>query len=201
MAPAIAYAVQVNPYSVEKERSPKYRVSRYGVRAASAVASRHSGSTSNVAMRGSSLSAYLVGLFRQRMDTARINPAIIEIEQRAHGNGEVYRLVIPSQRAQGKHVVGGNSRRIVVHLVYKSKQRFVLIIERGSFEILQHSPDQFFTFQQFRRNCGVGLQSKRTVVAVRRIGGDQFADSRTKWGLSAHNLLRESRQLVGSFRQ
>ena len=30
--------------------------------------------------------------------------------------------------------------------------------------------------QQFRRNCGVGLQSKRTIVAVRGVRGDQLAD-------------------------
>src|ERR1035441_3509853 len=86
-------------------------------------------------MCGSSLSAYFVGLFRQRMDTARINPAIVKIEQRAHCNGEVDRLVVPSQRAQRKHIVGGNSRRLVVYLVHKSKQRFVLFIQRRSLEI------------------------------------------------------------------
>ena len=117
-------------------------------------------------MCGSSLSAYLVGLFGQRMDTAGIDPAIVKIEQRAHGDGEIDRLVIPSQCAQRNHVVGGNSRRIVVHFVHKSKQRFVLFIERGSFQIPQRSPDQLFTLQQFRRNCGVGFQSKRTIVAV-----------------------------------
>jgi hypothetical protein len=53
----------------------------------------------------------------------------------------------------------------------------VLFVERRSFEIAQHAPNQLLISQQFRRNCGVGLQSKRTIVAVRSAGRDEFPNA------------------------
>jgi hypothetical protein len=108
-------------------------------------------------MYGGSLSANPMSFVRERMDAAGIDPAIVKIEQSAHSDGEVYGLVVPTQGAQGNHVVRGNSRGIVIHLVDKAKQCFVLLIERGGFEVFEDSPDQFLVFQQFRRNCGVRL--------------------------------------------
>jgi hypothetical protein len=79
------------------------------------------GLTAGVAMDGSSLSSLIVGFFRERMNAARVDPAIVKIEQRADGDGEIDRLVIPSQCAERLHIFGGDSRRIMVYFIDKSK--------------------------------------------------------------------------------
>jgi hypothetical protein len=76
----------------------------------------------------------------------------------------------------------------------------VFFVEQGSFQIVQYTPDEFFALQQFSRNCGVRLQSERTVIFVRGVGRDQFTDARAEWGRPAEYLLREARQMIGRFR-
>jgi len=137
----------------------------------------------------------------KRVHAAGIDPAVVEIEERADRNSEVDRLVGPSQVAERNHVGGGNARRIVIHLVDEAEERLVLFVERRSFEIVQNAPDQVLISQQFRRNCGVRLQSKWTIVAVGSARGDQFAHARAEWRRSTENLLGKARQVVGGFRQ
>lgn len=82
---------------------------------------------------------------RQRMDAARIDPTVIEIEQRANRDGEVKSFVIPSRCPRGFEIGRLNARRIVVHCVYKTEENFMLLIQRGGFQIAQNAPDQLFT--------------------------------------------------------
>jgi hypothetical protein len=42
----------------------------------------------------------------------------------------------------------------------------VLLVQSGGLQIPQDAPDQVLAAQQFRRDRGVRLQSKRAIVAV-----------------------------------
>jgi hypothetical protein len=53
----------------------------------------------------------------------------------------------------------------VVHHIYESKERFVPVVERRRFEIGQDAFNERGVPKQFRRNCGVGPQSKGTQVS------------------------------------
>lgn len=119
-----------------------------------------------------------MGFFGQGMNPARVNPAVIEIEQRAYRDGEVDRLVVPAGVVKRNHIVSGDTRRIMIHLRDKAEQRFVFLVERRRFQIVNHSLHQLLALQQFRRNCGVRLQSKRAVVLVGNIRRDQFTNPR-----------------------
>ena len=116
--------------------------------------------------------ALAVSLFRQCVNSACINPAIVKIKKGAGGNGEVNRFIIPTGGAKRMHIFRRDPRRIFVYFANKTKERLVLVVQAGSFQIVQHAPNQFpvtgtFFNKQFRRDRGVGLQSKWALVPVR----------------------------------
>ena len=135
------------------------------------------------------------------MDTSGINPPIVKVEQRADGDREIQCVIGPARRAHGLEIDVGDRRRVVIHLVNESKQRLVTVVERRRFDVLQNAVDERRITQQFRRNCGVGLQSKRAMIALRGVGGDQFADSWTDRSRATKDLLGKPRQMFGRSRQ
>lgn len=76
------------------------------------------------------------------MHTARIDPSIVEIEERTHRYGEVDGFVIPSLRSQEPGILGRNSGRVMIDLVDKSEQRLVFLIQPGAIQIAKDTPDQ-----------------------------------------------------------
>jgi len=106
------------------------------------------------------------------MNPAGIDPSVIEIEQGANCDGEVNGFVVPSGFIQGRHVFRRDSVGVMVYLVDKAKQPLVFLVKGGRFGVVQHFLHQVLAPQQFRRNCGVRLQSKRTAIAIRGVGCD-----------------------------
>jgi hypothetical protein len=100
------------------------------------------------------------------MDACCVNPAIEEIEHRADRYREIERFVGPARCAHEVEIVVRDCRRLMIHLVNESKQRLVRFIECRRLEIGQDGVDQCRVAKKFRRNCGVGLQSKWAVVAL-----------------------------------
>jgi hypothetical protein len=123
-------------------------------------------------MHGGTFAAAPVLFIGKRVDARRIDPAVVEIEQSADRDGVVDDLVIPTHSIKGLHVGGRDGRRLAIDLVDESKQRFLFFTQARSFEIAQDARNQVLIAQQFRRNCGVGLESKRTIVAVGGVGGN-----------------------------
>src|ERR1017187_5403881 len=78
-------------------------------------------SASRVSLRGDALPAFAVSLAGHGVHSAGIDPAIVEIEQRAHRNGKVNRFVGPSRGVCRLHVFRRNTRRIVVYLIHKTE--------------------------------------------------------------------------------
>ena len=107
-----------------------------------------------------------MGFFRERVHSAGVDPAVVEIEQGTRCDGEVDGFIVPANGVERLYVFRRDSRRIVVDFVHETKQGFVFFIEARGFEVSEHTPYKFFAAQQFRRNCGVGFQSKRTIVSV-----------------------------------
>ena len=105
-------------------------------------------------------------LVGQCVHAAGVDPSVVKVKQCACGDSEIDRFVIPTRIVQQCHILRPDAGRVIIHLVNKSEQGLVFFIQRGSFEIAKRTPDQFLASQQFRRNCGVRLQSKRTIVLV-----------------------------------
>lgn len=135
------------------------------------------------------------------MDAGRINPPVVEVEQRAHRDREIQRFVRPTGGADDIEISIGDRRRRMVHFVDESKQRLVPFVEARRLDVGQDRFDEGRVTEQLRRNCGVGFQSKGAVVALRRVCRNQFTESRTQRRGPAENLLREASQMIGRCRQ
>jgi hypothetical protein len=146
------------------------------------------------------LSTLPVRFLGQGVHPAGVDPTIVEIEERTHRDGEVDRFVIPTCGPKRLQIFGRDIRGVVIHLADETEQRLVFLIDRRVLQIAEDAPDEILATQKFRRNCGVGLYSKRTVVPVRRVSGDQLANARADRSGPAQNLLREAGEMLRGFR-
>jgi len=114
-----------------------------------------------------------VSLVGERRDSARVDPAIIEIEQRADRDRVVDGVVCPAGRVEGLHILGGDFGRAAIYLGHEAEERLLLFGERGRLEIVDDGVDQRlggvrvereFRCEQDRRDRGVRLQSERAVI-------------------------------------
>jgi hypothetical protein len=86
--------------------------------------------TPHVAVDGGALRGSTVRFVGHLVHARRVNPAIVEIEQRADRDGEVERVIRPAGGAGDVEIAFGDRRRLVIHLVDESEQRLVLFVER-----------------------------------------------------------------------
>jgi hypothetical protein len=95
----------------------------------------------DITVHGAALASLAVRFIGQRVNTAGVDPAIVEVEQRADSEGKVNRFVGPSYGVERLHIVGCDLGRIVVHLVDKPEQHFFLFLQSGVFQIAEYAPD------------------------------------------------------------
>lgn len=100
--------------------------------------------TAGIAVEGRTLSSHAVGLVGESVHSAGVDPAVVEVEQRAHRDGEIDGIVVPSGGVERLHIFGIDTRRIVIDFVDETEQGFVFFIELGVLQIPQHTPHQFF---------------------------------------------------------
>jgi hypothetical protein len=74
-------------------------------------------------------------------------------------------------------------------------------VEGGRFHVREHAADQRFISKKFRRNCGVRLQSKRTMVSLRCIRGNKLSQTGTERRRTSQDLLREPSEVRRRRRQ
>jgi hypothetical protein len=115
---------------------------------------------------GGPFASLAVGRIGEGMHAGGVDPAVIEVEEGADGDGEIDGFIVPPRGVEGLHVFGGDARRILIDLGDEAEEGFVLVVERGRFEVAQDALDELFAAEQFRRNCGVRLDSKRAFVGI-----------------------------------
>lgn len=111
------------------------------------------------------------------MDATRIDPTIVEIEERADRDGIVDGFVAETGPMKSLDIGRLDGHGVAVHLVDETKQRLFGRGKQRCFEICENACNQLRTAQQFRRDRSVRFRSKRTSVQVRRVRRDQFADA------------------------
>ena len=147
-----------------------------------------------------SLAARAMCFFAERVDAAGVDPAVIEVEQRADGDGVIDCRVGPAGFMQRRDIGRTDVDRIAVDFVHKSEESLLGLRERRGFQVFDYRLDQRLVSQQFRRNCGVGLQSKGAIVARRCEGGNEFAQAGTDRSRFAHDRLREALKMLRRMR-
>jgi hypothetical protein len=141
-----------------------------------------------------------MGFLAERVDTGRINPAVVEVEERADRNGVVDGGVRPAGLVQRGDIRRSDVNRIAIDFIDETQECLLGFGERRRRDILDDSRDQGFVPEQFRRNCGVRFQSKRAIVACRSVSGNEFAEAGAQRGGFAHDGLREALQVLGGMR-
>jgi hypothetical protein len=79
----------------------------------------------------------------------------------------------------------------VIDLVYEPKECLVTFVERRRLHIGQDAGYEVMIFEKFASNCGVGFQSKRTMIPLRRVGSNQLAQPGAERSRPAKNFLGE----------
>jgi hypothetical protein len=138
-----------------------------------------------------------MGLVAEGGDSSGVDPAVVEVEEGADGDGVVDRFVRPARGVQGLHVVGGDLGRFAIDAVNEAKERLFVLGERRGLEIAKHGVDEGFASEQDRRDRGVGLQSEGAVILGGGVGGDQLAETGGEGAGLAEDLLGEAGEVDG----
>ena len=139
----------------------------------------------------------LVRFIRHCVHARGVDPAVVEVKQRADRDGVVDGFIRPTRGVEWPHILGGDFRRLGIDLVDEAEEHLLFFGKGRCFQVVQDAPHQFLAPQQFRRNCGVVLRSKRAVVPVRGERGDQLADTGAQRTIAAHDLVRECAKVRG----
>ena len=100
------------------------------------------------------------------MNTAGIDPAVIEVKQRAHGDGVVDSFVGIADLVQRLHIFELNIHGISIYFANESHECLFRFGETRGLDIGEDAIDEFPAPQEFRRDRGVRLRSKRTGVEM-----------------------------------
>jgi hypothetical protein len=131
------------------------------------------------------------------VDPGGIDPAVVEVEEGADGDGVPDLFVVPTLLVERDHVGGTNVGRIVIDLVDEAEHGFLAVVEGRGIEVSEDGFDEGVIVVEFRRDRGVRLRSKRAVVALGGIGGDELAEGRSERGRFAEDLLGEAGEMLG----
>jgi len=145
-----------------------------------------------VARRRRPFASLAVRLVGEGVHARRVDPAVVEVEERADGDGEIEGFVRPARGANPVEIGRSNARRIAIHFVDESEQDLVRLVEGRRFHVREHTADQRFIAKKFRRNCGVRLQSKRTIVPLGGIRGNELPKPRAERRGTPQDLLGKS---------
>ena len=85
----------------------------------------------HVAVDGRALTALTMGFVAQGVDAGGIDPAVVEIEERADGDREIQLLVRPAGGSHRIEIRGRDVRRVVIHRVDEAEERLVPVVERA----------------------------------------------------------------------
>jgi len=132
--------------------------------------------------------------------TRRIDPSVVEVKEGAYCDPKVELLVCPFGGSRRSEIVGTNTRRVAVDLVEQPEESLVTVVECRRLNVSKDGVDEFGVTKQHRRNCGVRLDSKGTMVALRGVRGDQLTETRAERRWAAEDLLCESSQMISSRR-
>lgn len=100
------------------------------------------------------------------MNSAGVNPAVIEIEQRTDREGVVDRLIGVAHRVQRLDIRRPDVARITIDLGDEAQQGFFGFGQKGRLHVGEDAIDEFPAAQEFRRDRGVRLRSKGTGIEV-----------------------------------
>ena len=101
------------------------------------------------------------------VDSAGVNPPVVEIEKAAHQDRVVNRLVRAALPVERVDVFLAYRCTVVVYFLDIRQQRLLRRGDRSSLIIFENGVDQAAIPQEFPRNCGVAAESKKAAIQLR----------------------------------
>jgi hypothetical protein len=92
-------------------------------------------------VQGGTLTSQAVRFVGERVNTARVDPAVVEVEECAHSDSQVDGVILSAHGMERLHIVFRDSRRVMIHFIDEAKQSLVLLVQSRAFEIPQHAPN------------------------------------------------------------
>jgi len=119
----------------------------------------------------------------------RICQTIVNVEQKSDLHGIRNCLLRHPQIQNRPNVLSAKMLVIERHRLQKAQDAAQLLVDRRRCVILENLLDQTVIFERGRRDRGVGIRSKVTLVQPRHESREQLALSNRPFGRSAHNGL------------
>jgi len=117
---------------------------------------------------------HFVGHGRHICYARRVDPVIVELEERTDGDRVVESFVRPAGLENSIDIDLADRRRIVDHLSNEGVERSILARERSDVEVGENALDELLVSQQLRRDRGVGADSEQTLIELGRQRGNQL---------------------------
>ena len=146
------------------------------------------------------MAAGAMGFVGEGVDAGGIDPAVIEVEEGADGDGVVDLFVGPAGGVEGSDVGGGDGGGGGIDLVEEAEEGFLGFGEGGGFEVGEDGLDGCFAAEEDRRDRGVGLDSEGAMIAGGGEGGDEFAEAGGEGSVTVEDLVGELGEVLGGLR-
>ena len=101
------------------------------------------------------MTGHLVGHRGHIAHARRVDPVVVELEQRTDGDGVIERFIRPAGFANRISVGLADRCGILDHLLDERVERAILLRDRRRRHVVEYALNEFFISQQLRRDRGV----------------------------------------------
>ena len=101
------------------------------------------------------MTGHLVGHRGHIAHARRVDPVVVELEQRANSDGVIKRLIRPAGFANGISVGLADRCGIFDHLLDEGVERAILLRDGRRRDVVEYALNEVFIAQQLRRDRGV----------------------------------------------
>ena len=112
------------------------------------------------------MTGHLVGHRGHVADSGRVDPVVVELEQRADSDGVIERLIRPAGFANRISVGLADRRGILDHFPDERVERAILLRDRRRRDVVEYALNEVFIAQQLRRDRGVRANSEEALVEL-----------------------------------
>ena len=112
------------------------------------------------------MTGHFVGRRGHIAHAGRVDPVIVELEQRANSDRVVDRFIRPAGLTHSIDILLANRGRVLDHFLDERVERAILLREWRRLDVRQNALNQISIAQQLRRDRGVRANSEETLVEL-----------------------------------
>lgn len=109
----------------------------------------------SVALRRQTMPGHFVCHRGHVAHSGRVDPVVVELEQRANGDRVIERFIRPAGLSRAIDILLANGSRVANHFLDERVERAILVREGRRPDVVQNTLDELPIAQQLRRDRGV----------------------------------------------